>query len=600
MNKLSIRIVCTAMAVILALFSGITVTVYTESFDFKTEADKITEYRLSEADSADIQSFINGYITQKAGTSEADWYACSFARSGEYDFSSYLAALDRKSDAGNATERQRIAISRIMTGEFTDNASAVLDETYGRLGIMSEIYGLILMKLSGCGDTRKAADDIVSRQLDDGGWALSGNVSDPDVTSMALCALSGISGYDHAVETALNRLSVSQLDNGGWKSFGAESSESCSQVIIALTALGIDIFSDSRFIKNGNTAADALMSFRNSDGGFSHIHGGKSNSTATVQAFMAITSLNCGSFYIPYQFGTPSMIPTQPQSVSEAPVNPTESAVTTVHTDVTATVPADTSATEAVTANSQTETAAAETITAIANSITTASETKTAVSSRSSTQNSVETITSAVTETNTESVIFTADESGNNAPMWKYAAAAMIAVTYGVTLIYLAARKQLSIKKTAAGGALSAVCIGTIMWINIQTPEEYYRRHIDDVQPDSLTFTLEVNAENAESGRIIIPETEYVLIDGDTAFSALERVLAYHKISIDYDGLTGSDAYIKGIDGLYEFDFGEMSGWMYMVNGEFPSVGCGNYELSDGDRVEFIYTRNIGKDIEDE
>ena len=56
-------------------------------------------------------------------------------------------------------------------------------------------------------------------------------------------------------------------------------------------------------------------------------------------------------------------------------------------------------------------------------------------------------------------------------------------------------------------------------------------------------------------------------------------------------------AYIAGINYLYEFDFGELSGWTYRVNGEVPSVGCDKYELKDGDKVEWIYTCELGKDI---
>ena len=53
---------------------------------------------------------------------------------------------------------------------------------------------------------------------------------------------------------------------------GTESSESCAQVLTALCSLGIDPQSDSRFIKNGNTVLDNLMSFRQEDGGFVHAY----------------------------------------------------------------------------------------------------------------------------------------------------------------------------------------------------------------------------------------------------------------------------------------------------------------------------------------
>jgi hypothetical protein len=55
--------------------------------------------------------------------------------------------------------------------------------------------------------------------------------------------------------------------------------------------------------------------------------------------------------------------------------------------------------------------------------------------------------------------------------------------------------------------------------------------------------------------------------------------------------------YIEGIANIYEMDAGPLSGWMYKVNGVFPSVGCGRYELKVGDVIEWIYTCDLGRDI---
>ena len=56
-------------------------------------------------------------------------------------------------------------------------------------------------------------------------------------------------------------------------------------------------------------------------------------------------------------------------------------------------------------------------------------------------------------------------------------------------------------------------------------------------------------------------------------------------------------AYVAGIQYLYEFDFGDLSGWVYHVNGVSPDVGCGAYALADGDRIEWLYTRALGNDV---
>ena len=58
-----------------------------------------------------------------------------------------------------------------------------------------------------------------------------------------------------------------------------------------------------------------------------------------------------------------------------------------------------------------------------------------------------------------------------------------------------------------------------------------------------------------------------------------------------------NSAYIEGIANLYEFDCGELSGWMYKVNGWFPNYGCSRYRLTEGDVVEWVYTCDLGNDV---
>ena len=58
-----------------------------------------------------------------------------------------------------------------------------------------------------------------------------------------------------------------------------------------------------------------------------------------------------------------------------------------------------------------------------------------------------------------------------------------------------------------------------------------------------------------------------------------------------------SSVYVEGISNIYEFDCGELSGWMYKVNGWFPNYGCSRYQLKPGDRVEWVYTCDLGDDV---
>ena len=97
---------------------------------------------------------------------------------------------------------------------------------------------------------------------------------------------------------------------------------------------------------------------------------------------------------------------------------------------------------------------------------------------------------------------------------------------------------------------------------------------------------------------LILPEIEFEFSEGESAFDALERELKRRKIHFEFTkNLLYDSVYIEGIGDLYEFDAGDLSGWIYRVNGEILSVGCSQYKLKSGDKIEFLYTCNMGKDL---
>ena len=140
----------------------------------------------------------------------------------------------------------------------------------------------------------KLVNHILSQEVSGGGWDLSGRSADPDVTAMAIQALAPYYNTNSAVRNAVDRgvakLSALQKKDGSYGSYGTVNSESCSQVIVALTALGIDPNTDSRFTKNGKSVVDALLTFQQSDGSFAHVSSGGSDQMATEQAYYALTS----------------------------------------------------------------------------------------------------------------------------------------------------------------------------------------------------------------------------------------------------------------------------------------------------------------------
>lgn len=134
---------------------------------------------------------------------------------------------------------------------------------------------------------------ILEKQTSDGGWTLSGDIADPDVTGMALQALSKYQDNDKvksATEKALNCLSNMQKENGGFDSFKVETSESSVQVLVALGELGISI-DDARFVKNGMSVLDNLFTFYDNGKCFKHIREDFTNLMATEQCFYALVAL---------------------------------------------------------------------------------------------------------------------------------------------------------------------------------------------------------------------------------------------------------------------------------------------------------------------
>ena len=262
-----------------------------------------------------------------AGNSVSDWTALAMARAGiADDYAGYLARLQayvERQYAENgglhdvkATEYHRIALTAAALGgdpaafgakpdgtaidlvaEGTYNWQG--EEDLGGQGLNGWIFALLTIDAVGAevpADARYSRQDmldaIVSAQLPDGGFSLGGGAMDVDITAMALQALAPYrEQYQEVIDAALNALSAAQTVTGGFESWGAQSSESCAQVILALTALNIDPTADERFQKNQRNVAEALMDFRLSDGGFAHEKDGPLDAMACEQAMQALTAM---------------------------------------------------------------------------------------------------------------------------------------------------------------------------------------------------------------------------------------------------------------------------------------------------------------------
>ena len=165
-------------------------------------------------------------------------------------------------------------------------------------GINGPTWALQALELLGSGDAvcDRYVEEILSRQLDCGGWNLSdaggSGEGDIDLTAMVL---QGLAPYmdrpavNAVAEKALAWLSAVQDVTGGFIFYGTETCESDAMVLLAMARLGIAL-DDARFVKNGKTVLDALLAYRQRDGSFLHVMGAKTDRLATEQALRAMNA----------------------------------------------------------------------------------------------------------------------------------------------------------------------------------------------------------------------------------------------------------------------------------------------------------------------
>ena len=117
---------------------------------------------------------------------------------------------------------------------------------------------------------------------------------------------------------------------------------------------------------------------------------------------------------------------------------------------------------------------------------------------------------------------------------------------------------------------------------------------------DMLDPALQSEKYVPKNGVILKPTTYELLSEKDTVWDILQQATKEHKIQMEFQGANENiykSVYVEGINHLYEFSAGELSGWMYKVNGVYPNYGCSQYVLKDGDVIEWNYTVDLGRDL---
>ena len=494
-----------------------------------------------------------------AGSTGGEWMALGFARSGrevpDSYYDSVVAYVDEKIDengrlhATKCTTNCRFIVALTAIGKDpTDvgghNLLAGLNDMgyIRKVGVSGVIWTLIAFD---CGryempkgiDRETLVDTILDFQVPGGGWANSGNIADPDVTSMAIQALAPYREepeVQSALDDAVTVLAGMLDETGNFPSQYGASSESVSQVIVALCTLGIDPNTDARFVKNGMSALDGLLGYYVEGGGFKHIHSGKIDGIATEQGYYALAA-----YFRMLEGKNPLYDMTDGFTVTPQPQTQEPEATASWMWVVLG-------------------------IGAILIAVCLLLKKKLGKKKTANTIMVVIILTVAAVG------IGFALQSGifDNKPE--------LGSEYKIT--------QIPDNRLVTSENTENICTITIRC---------------DTVLDNQNLLEEAKVPYVPADGVILPEIEVEFTPGENVFDVLQRVCEAADIPLEYSWTPLYDSYyLEGICHLYEFDCGPESGWMYQVSGKFPNYGCSSYEVQPGDRIEWLYSCiGLGADL---
>ena len=115
---------------------------------------------------------------------------------------------------------------------------------------------------------------------------------------------------------------------------------------------------------------------------------------------------------------------------------------------------------------------------------------------------------------------------------------------------------------------------------------------------DNMSLLNKEKYELIPEDGVIFPATTITVYEGESVLNVLQRAMKQYKIHMTHRHTPiYNSAYIEAIHNLYEFDVGELSGWMYCVNDWYPNYGCSRYQLKPDDVIKWHYTCDLGRDL---
>ena len=541
--------------------------------------------------------------TPQVGSVSGEWAVLGLARGNANVTNSYYDSYyDRvvayvkaniksgeKLDNTKSTEHSRIILALTAIGEDPTSVgghnllTALNDLDYvKKQGSNGPIWALLAVD-SGNYEYAKR-EQLIAAILDErtgNGWSLDGGTADADMTAMALQALAPYNDENHpevksAIEAALTLLSGMQQNDGGFASFGTANSESAAQVVVALSALGLDANTDSRFVKNGHSVLENLLSYAQEDGSFLHLSDGSSgnNQMAAEQGTYALVA------YDRHVKGKHSLY------------------------DMTDVV--------------KREDASAQEVIDMIDSIGEVNEySYDAIAEARNAYNKLSAADKAkVTNYNTLTAAedaYKAILSEKQTERYKELKAHYDELLSDKTKKYgtAAKKKLLSVLQTAQRDMNAAV--------SCERVEEIFQKAMSDldaVKPGDIevTFRLIGALEATQDVDLTkdsylpeyvtwVPTKTYALQENATVYDLFTEAMSdaglrYIGAESNYVSTIYAPSCLGG-SALSEFTNGKKSGWMYTVNGKHPNQGLKNWTLNDGDVVIWHYVNDYSCEVAD-
>ena len=542
--------------------------------------------------------------TPQVGSVSGEWAVLGLARGNASVTNSYYDSYyDRvvahvketinskgQLNSDKSTENSRIILALTAIGEDPTSVggrnllTALNDLTYvKKQGSNGPIWALIAVDSGNYEYTKREQliEAILADRTDDGGWTYGEGGADADMTAMAIQALAPYNDEAHpeviaAIDKALNLLSGMQNDDGGFSSMGYRNCESAAQVIVALSALGLDANTDSRFVKNGHSVLENLLTYEQEDGSFWHLLDGSQgvNQMSAEQGTYALVAYDRHVKGKHSLYDMTDVVKREDASAQEVIVM------------IKNLYPVDENSYDAI------------------------AEARNAYNKLSSADKEKVTNYDDLTDAEARYKVILSEKQAEQYKLLKEHYDQLLndsTKKYGTA----AKKKLLSILQTAQKDMNAAVSCKNVISIYDKAIAD-----LDAVKPGdiSVTFRLIGALEATQDVDLTndsylpeyvtwVPTKTYALQENATVYDLFTEAMSdaglrYIGAESNYVSTIYAPSCLGGY-ALSEFTNGKKSGWMYTVNGTHPNQGLKNWTLNDNDVVVWHYVNDYSHEVAD-